>query len=281
MVRLDMSEYMEKHTVSKLIGSPPGYVGYDEESQLTDAVRRKPYSLVLFDEVEKAHPDVFNLMLQVLEDGHLTDSKGRQVSFKNTLIILTSNCGAKEIEKMLIGQSLGFDADSSAEPGTSMYARLKAKVHEQLKGFFRPEFINRLDDVIVFKSLNKQEVRQIADLEFRKTFKRCQERGISLSLTDRFKTKVVDEGFDPVYGARPLRRAIMRLLEDKLAESFLHEPTTEGECVICDTDQEGEVVVLRANPSEPSVAVLPDALPELGVVPEINKVPVEVLSPTR
>ena len=196
MVRLDMSEFMEKHTVAKLIGSPPGYVGYDEESMLTDAVRRKPYSLVLFDEVEKAHPDVFNLMLQVLEDGHLTDSKGRVVSFKNTLIILTSNCGAKEIEKTLIGQGLGFDAGDD-DAGTSLYQRLKTKVHDQLKGFFRPEFLNRLDEIIVFKSLNKQEVREIAELEFRKTFKRCQERGITLSLTDRFKTKVVDEGYDP------------------------------------------------------------------------------------
>jgi len=244
MIRLDMSEYMEKHTVAKLIGSPPGYVGYDEESQLTDPVRRKPYSLVLFDEVEKAHPDVFNLMLQVLEDGHLTDSKGRLVSFKNTLIILTSNCGAKEIEKTLIGQGLGFDAGED-EPGVSMYQRLKTKVHEQLKGFFRPEFLNRLDEIIVFKSLNKQEVREIAELEFRKTFKRCQERGITLSLTDRFKSKVVDEGYDPVYGARPLRRAIMRLLDDKLAEAFLNEPTVEGECIICDIDEEQEVIVLR------------------------------------
>ena len=244
MVRLDMSEFMEKHTVAKLIGSPPGYVGYDEESQLTDAVRRKPYSLVLFDEVEKAHPDVFNLMLQVLEDGHLTDSKGRVVSFKNTLIILTSNCGAKEIEKTLIGQGLGFDAGAD-DPGTSLYQRLKTKVHDQLKGFFRPEFLNRLDEIIVFKSLNKQEVREIAELEFRKTFKRCQERGITLSLTDRFKTMVVDEGYDPVYGARPLRRAIMRLLDDKLAESFLYEPTVEGECIICDVDEKDEVVVLR------------------------------------
>jgi len=287
MVRLDMSEYMEKHTVSKLIGSPPGYVGYDEESQLTDAVRRKPYSLVLFDEVEKAHPDVFNLMLQVLEDGHLTDSKGRRCSFKNTIIILTSNCGAKEIEKMLIGGGgLGFDSGSGDDQGISMYQRLKNKVHEQLKGFFRPEFLNRLDEIIVFKSLNKQEMREISELEFRKTFKRCQERGITLSLTDRFKTKVVDEGYDPVYGARPLRRAIMRLLDDQLAESFLYQPTVEGECVICDVDQDDKVCVLRAKPSETddaTVTVLPNAMPELGV-PEIRRVPAGagmVASPTR
>jgi len=207
---------------------------------------------VLFDEVEKAHPDVFNLMLQVLEDGHLTDSKGRQVSFKNTLIILTSNCGAKEIEKTLIGGGgLGFDSGTGTDDeGTSLYGRLKAKVHDQLKGFFRPEFLNRLDEIIVFKSLNKQEVREIAELEFRKTFQRCQERGITLSLTDRFKTKVVDEGYDPVYGARPLRRAIMRLLDDKLAESFLLTPTKEGECIICDVDQEEEIVVLRQSLGE-------------------------------
>eukprot|EP00933_Yihiella_yeosuensis_P037245 TRINITY_DN3113_c0_g1_i1.p1 TRINITY_DN3113_c0_g1~~TRINITY_DN3113_c0_g1_i1.p1 ORF type:complete len:1049 (-),score=299.45 TRINITY_DN3113_c0_g1_i1:95-3241(-) len=262
MVRLDMSEYMERHTVSKLIGSPPGYVGYDEESQLTDAVRRKPYSLVLFDEVEKAHPDVFNLMLQILEDGHLTDSKGRKVSFKNTIIILTSNCGAKVIEQMLLGGGdIGF-SDGSADEGASTYAKLKSKVHEQLKGFFRPEFLNRLDEIIVFRSLNKQEVRDISELEFRKTFARCKERGITLSLTDRFKTMVVDEGYDPVYGARPLRRAIMRLLDDKLAESFLYEPTREGECIICDVDSNGQVVVLRQTLSledtpQEEVVVLP------------------------
>mmetsp|Transcript_67007 Transcript_67007/g.216627 ORF Transcript_67007/g.216627 Transcript_67007/m.216627 type:complete len:1093 (-) Transcript_67007:158-3436(-) len=257
MVRLDMSEYMEKHTVSKLIGSPPGYVGYDEESQLTDAVRRRPYSLVLFDEVEKAHPDVFNLMLQILDDGRLTDSKGRVVSFKNTLIILTSNCGAKEIEKTLLGGDTGVGFSTGGDGGDAggtMYARLKTKVHEQLKGFFRPEFLNRLDEIIVFKSLTKPEVAEIAELEFRKTFKLCVERGIVLSLTTRFKTKVVDEGYDPIYGARPLRRAIMRLLDDKLAESFLTDPTQEGECILCDLNKEGEVVVIRSMLTEAEAA---------------------------
>jgi len=257
MVRLDMSEYMEKHTVSKLIGSPPGYVGYDEESQLTDAVRRRPYSLVLFDEVEKAHPDVFNLMLQILDDGRLTDSKGRVVSFKNTLIILTSNCGAKEIEKTLLGGDTGVGFSTGGDGGDAggtMYARLKTKVHEQLKGFFRPEFLNRLDEIIVFKSLTKPEVAEIAELEFRKTFKLCVECGIVLSLTTRFKTKVVDEGYDPIYGARPLRRAIMRLLDDKLAESFLTDPTQEGECILCDLNKEGEVVVIRSMLTEAEAA---------------------------
>jgi len=260
MIRLDMSEFMERHTVSKLIGSPPGYVGYDEESQLTDGIRRKPYSLVLFDEVEKAHPDVFNLMLQILEDGRLTDSKGRLVSFKNALIIMTSNAGAKQIERSLIGGDIGF-ATGSGDEGGSTYQRLKTKVHDELKNFFRPEFLNRLDEIIVFRSLTKQEIGLISELEFRKTNKRCEERGITLSLTDRFKTKVVDEGFDPVYGARPLRRAVMRLLEDKLAESFLNEPTVEGEYVVCDLDKEGNVVVLRnCAPEDASeVMVLPGA----------------------
>jgi len=298
MIRLDMSEYMERHTVSKLIGSPPGYVGYDEESQLTDGIRRRPYSLVLFDECEKAHPDVFNLMLQILEDGHLTDSKGRTVSFKNAMIIMTSNCGAKEIEKDLLGGDLGFSTgggEGEEGGGKSGYQRLKRKVHDELKKFFRPEFLNRLDEIIVFKSLTKPEVGEIAELEFRKTFMRCAERGITLSLTDRFKRKVVDEGFDPVYGARPLRRAIMRLLEDKLAESFLSEPTSEGEYILVDTDQDDGVVVLRQRLDEEGdrsgegdaaspkaqVVVLPDAMPAVGT-PEIQQPPaVQTKQPTR
>jgi len=247
MIRLDMSEFMERHTVSKLIGSPPGYVGYDEESQLTDGIRRKPYSLVLFDEVEKAHPDVFNLCLQILEDGRLTDSKGRVVSFKNALIIMTSNVGSKVIEKGILGGGgIGFSGMEDIEDAEkSSYARLKSQVHDELKNFFRPEFLNRLDEIIVFKSLSKSEVTEIAELEFRKTFKRCLEKGLTLSLTDRFKTKVVDEGFNPAYGARPLRRAIMRLLEDELAESFLRQPVVEGEFVICDLDGDGQTLVLR------------------------------------
>jgi len=247
MIRLDMSEFMERHTVSKLIGSPPGYVGYDEESQLTDGIRRKPYSLVLFDEVEKAHPDVFNLCLQILEDGRLTDSKGRVVSFKNALIIMTSNVGAKAIEKGITGGGgIGFAGLEDAESAEmSSYKRLKSMVHEELKNFFRPEFLNRLDEIIVFKSLTKPEVKQIAELEFKKTFGRTAERGIVLTMTDKFKTKVVDEGFNPVYGARPLRRAIMRLVEDELAESFLKNPTVEGEHILLDLDGDGEVNVLR------------------------------------
>jgi len=251
MIRLDMSEYMERHTVSKLIGSPPGYVGYDEESQLTDGIRRKPYSVVLFDEVEKAHPDVFNLMLQILEDGRLTDSKGRVVSFKNALIIMTSNVGSKAIEKGLAGGGgIGFSGlqdELSAEQ--SSYKRLKSMVHDELKNFFKPEFLNRLDEIIVFRSLTKPEVKQIAELEFKKVMKRTTERGVKLMMTDPFKTKVVDEGFNPIYGARPLRRAIMRLVEDELAEAFLKEPTVEGEIILLDLNKDGEVLVLRKQPA--------------------------------
>lgn len=249
MIRLDMSEYMERHSVSKLIGSPPGYVGYDEESQLTDAVRRTPYSLVLFDEVEKAHPDVFNLMLQILEDGRLTDSKGRVVSFQNTLIIMTSNVGAKKIQKGIQGGAgigfTGMDAFEDAEAAT--YGRLKALVSDELKEVFRPEFLNRLDDTIVFRSLTKAEVGEIAELEFQKLYRRCRERGLTLSLTERFKARVVHEGFDPAYGARPLRRAIVRILEDELAESFLSLPVVAGEYVVVDVDVDGSgrVQVLR------------------------------------
>jgi len=247
MIRLDMSEFMERHTVSKLIGSPPGYVGYDEESQLTDGIRRKPYSLVLFDEVEKAHPDVFNLLLQVLEDGRLTDSKGRVVSFKNALIIMTSNVGSKVIEKGIQGGTgigfSGMEEEDAAE--TASYKRLKSMVHDELKNFFKPEFLNRLDEIIVFKSLTKPEVEQICDLEFKKTFKRTKERGVNLTVTPAFKKKVVDEGFNPAYGARPLRRAIMRLMEDELAEAFLKTPVVEGEWIQMDVDRDGNVDVLR------------------------------------
>eukprot|EP00930_Biecheleria_cincta_P102776 TRINITY_DN945_c0_g4_i1.p1 TRINITY_DN945_c0_g4~~TRINITY_DN945_c0_g4_i1.p1 ORF type:complete len:1052 (-),score=297.98 TRINITY_DN945_c0_g4_i1:85-3240(-) len=257
MIRLDMSEFMERHTVSKLIGSPPGYVGYDEESQLTDGIRRKPYSLVLFDEVEKAHPDVFNLMLQILEDGRLTDSKGRVVSFKNALIIMTSNVGSKVIEKGIQGGGgIGFSGlEDELDAEQSSYKKLKSMVFDELKNFYKPEFLNRLDEVIVFKSLTKPEVSQIAELEFKKTFKRTAERGIHLSMTEPFRQKVVDEGFNPTYGARPLRRAIMRLVEDELAESFLKEPTHEGENILMDLNADGQVVIMRDQPAPPEEAV--------------------------
>ena len=245
MIRLDMSEYMERHTVSKLIGSPPGFVGYDEGGQLTEAVRRKPYTVLLFDEIEKAHPDVFNMLLQILDDGHLTDAKGRKVDFKNTLIILTSNIGSKVIEKG--GGGLGFELDSEVD---ASYNRIKNLVNEELKAYFRPEFLNRLDEIIVFTQLNKDEVKQIADILLKDVINRLREKEISLEVTDRFKERVVQEGYDPSYGARPLRRAIMRLLEDSLAEAILGGEVQSGDTVIVDVDDDGQILVRKSEKTE-------------------------------
>jgi len=254
MVRLDMSEFMERHTVSKLIGSPPGYVGYNEGGQLTEAVRRRPYTVVLFDEIEKAHPDVFNMMLQILEDGRLTDSKGRTVDFKNTLIIMTSNVGSSVIEKG--GGGLGFQLNEDAE--ASSYNRIKTLVNEELKQYFRPEFLNRLDEIIVFRQLTKLEVKQIADIMLNEVFKRMDAKGMNLSVTERFKDRLVDEGYSPAYGARPLRRAIMRMLEDCLAERMLAGEIKEGDTAIMDVDADGRITVLNGSGTVLSGTVLPD-----------------------
>ena len=240
MVRLDMSEYMERHTVAKLIGSPPGYVGYNEGGQLTEAVRRRPYTVVLFDEVEKAHPDVFNLLLQIFEDGRLTDSKGRTIDFKNTLLIMTSNIGSKVIEKG--GGGLGFEL--SEDQTNSHYNRIKSLVNEELKQYFRPEFLNRLDEIIVFRQLTKDEVAQIAEIMLKEVFERISTKGIQLEVTDRFKTRLIDEGYNPSYGARPLRRAVMRLLEDSLAEEVLSEKIKAGDTAVFDVGEDGKVKVL-------------------------------------
>ena len=240
MIRLDMSEYMERHTVSKLIGSPPGYVGYNEGGQLTEAVRRRPYTVVLFDEVEKAHPDVFNLLLQILEDGRLTDAKGRTVDFKNTLIVMTSNIGSKVIEKG--GGSLGFEFNTNEEEAN--YNRIRNLVHEELKQYFRPEFLNRVDEIIVFRQLTKDEVKQIADILLKEVFDRMKEKKIHLTVSDRFKDLLVEEGYNPSYGARPLRRAIQRLLEDLLAEEILTGRVKEGSEVLIDVDEERKPKVL-------------------------------------
>jgi len=246
MVRLDMSEYMERHTVSKLIGSPPGYVGYNEGGQLTEAVRRRPYTVVLFDEIEKGHPDVFNLLLQILEDGRLTDSKGRVVDFKNTLLILTSNVGSKVIEKG--GGGLGFDL--AEDVSDSQYNRIKSLVNEELKQYFRPEFLNRLDEIIVFRQLTKDEVGLIAEIMLKDVFTRISEKGIQLEVTPRFKAHLIDEGYNPMYGARPLRRAVMRLLEDTLSEEFLSEKIKEGDTAVVDVDNDNKVQILLGDKLE-------------------------------
>ena len=217
---------------------------------MTEAVRRRPYTLVLFDEIEKAHPDVFNMMLQILEDGRLTDSKGRVIDFKNTLIILTSNVGASQIEKG--GGGLGFQLDDNAEDQS--YQRIKTLVQDELKNYFRPEFLNRLDEIIIFRQLNKQEVREIAMIMLNNVFKRLKEKEITLDVTDRFKDKVVDEGFSPAFGARPLRRAIMRLLEDNLAEKMLTGDISEGCSAIMDVNTEGEIIVMTGDGKELSTS---------------------------
>jgi ATP-dependent Clp protease ATP-binding subunit ClpC len=252
MIRLDMSEYMERHTVSKLIGSPPGYVGYNEGGQLTEAVRRRPYTVVLFDEIEKAHPDIFNMLLQILEDGRLTDAKGRTVDFKNTLLILTSNIGSKVIEKG--GGGLGFEfADDQQE---AKYNRIRSLVNEELKSYFRPEFLNRLDEIIVFRQLNKDEVKEISEILLKEVFQRLTEQEITLEVTDKFKDRLVDEGYNPAYGARPLRRAIMRLLEDVLAEEILSGRLGEGDTAVVDIDEENKVTVI---PQKDKIELLPSS----------------------
>jgi ATP-dependent Clp protease ATP-binding subunit ClpC len=255
MIRLDMSEFMERHTVSKLIGSPPGYVGFNEGGQLTEAVRRRPYTVVLFDEIEKAHPDVFNLLLQLLEDGRLTDSKGRTVDFKNTLIIMTSNIGSKVIEKG--GGGLGFEF-GGGDVEETQYNRIRSLVNEELKQYFRPEFLNRLDEIIVFRQLSRDEVKQIAEIMLREVFTRMADKGIHLSVTEAFKERLVEEGYNPSYGARPLRRAVMRLLEDSLAEEFLSGRIGEGDSAQVDVNEDKQVVIrkLEATPSVPELAGL-------------------------
>jgi ATP-dependent Clp protease ATP-binding subunit ClpC len=250
MVRLDMSEYMERHTVSKLIGSPPGYVGYDQGGQLTEAVRRRPYTVVLFDEVEKAHQDVFNLLLQIFEDGRLTDSRGRTIDFKSTLLILTSNIGSKVIEKG--GGGLGFEL--SEDETEFQYNRIQALVNEELKQYFRPEFLNRLDEIIVFRQLTKNEVGQISELMLKEVFTRIAAKGIQLEVTERFRVHLVDEGYNPTYGARPLRRAIMRLLEDNLAEEVLSEKIKTGDIAVVDIDTDNKVKIFVSADTDAELA---------------------------
>ncbi len=233
LIQLDMSEYMEKHTVSRLVGSPPGYVGYEEGGQLTEAVRRKPFSVVLFDEVEKAHPDVFNALLQILEDGRLTDAQGRSVDFKNTVLIMTSNLGTADLRKSSVGFAKASEAVS--------YERMKAKVHDALKVHFRPEFLNRIDEVIVFHELSRDEVVQIVDLMVRRVSDQLMSQGIALELTDAAKVLLAEKGYDPTLGARPLRRAIQQQIEDPLSERILWKEFRVGETVVVDVE-DGEIV---------------------------------------
>jgi ATP-dependent Clp protease ATP-binding subunit ClpC len=244
LIQVDMSEYMEKHAVSRLVGSPPGYIGYDEGGQLTEQVRRKPYSVVLLDEVEKAHPEVFNILLQILEDGRLTDAQGRQVDFRNTIVIMTSNIGAATISR---NTPLGFSV--ADETGLS-YDDMKSRIMGELRRVFRPELLNRIDEVIVFHKLTKEEITQIVDLLLVRLMKQVAEHGVTLQLTDAAKDLLVEQGYDPTMGARPLRRAIQRLIEDPLADQVLKGGMEEGSTIVVDRD--GEAMKLSTvPPAEP------------------------------
>ena len=224
---------MEKHTVSRLFGSPPGYVGYEEGGQLTEKVRRRPFSVVLFDEIEKAHPDIFNSLLQILEDGRLTDAQGKTVDFKNTVIIMTTNLGTRDISK---GVSVGF---AKADESRSSYERMKGRVQEELKQHFRPEFLNRVDDIIVFHQLARDEIFRIVDLMVAKVDERLKDRDMGLELRPGAKALLSERGYDPVLGARPLRRTIQREIEDPLSEKILFGELRPGQIVIVDSEGEG------------------------------------------
>lgn len=247
MIRVDMSEYMEKHSTSRLVGSPPGYVGYEEGGQLTEKVRRKPYSVVLLDEIEKAHPDVFNILLQVLEDGRLTDSKGRLVDFRNTVLIMTSNVGAQELRK---NRYVGFNLGDAGRD----YEGMKSAMLEELKKAFRPEFLNRVDEMIVFHALEKEHLRKIVSLMSKELTKRLGEQDIELELTDEAKKKIVDVGYDPEYGARPLRRAIQKHVEDRLSEELLKGTILVGSKVLVDVVDGEFVVKTGIDAEQPEIA---------------------------
>jgi ATP-dependent Clp protease ATP-binding subunit ClpC len=232
MIKIDMSEFMERHSVARLVGAPPGYVGYDEGGQLTEAVRRRSYSVILLDEIEKAHPEVFNMLLQIMEDGQLTDAKGRRVDFRNTIIVMTSNVGADLIKR---DQSLGFsvvkDEDKAARQS---YEKMKDKVLGELKNTFRPEFLNRIDGVMVFHALAKEEIRRIVDLMLKRVRKQLTDQQITLEVTDEAKDYLVSKGYDPTFGARPLRRVIQNLVEDELADGLLQGRYKAGDTVHVD-----------------------------------------------
>jgi ATP-dependent Clp protease ATP-binding subunit ClpC len=261
MIQIDMSEYMEKHAVSRLVGSPPGYIGYDEGGQLTEAVRRKPYSVVLFDEIEKAHPDVFNILLQILEDGKLTDSQGRKVDFRNVIVIMTSNIGSTSISK---NQALGFNL--SDEQGLS-YEDMKTRVMGDLKKVFRPELLNRIDEIIVFPKLTKVEILQIVDLLMNRLRVQMAEHEVTIELSEEAKDLLVEKGWDPTMGARPLRRAIQRYIEDPLADFVLGRQLEPGSTIL----------VVRKNDEEVDITVVPPAPPEaIGVSAAPDSLPADV-----
>ncbi|MFM8348385.1 MAG: AAA family ATPase, partial [Bacteroidota bacterium] len=247
LIRIDMSEYMEKFSVSRLVGAPPGYVGYEEGGQLTEKVRRKPYSVVLLDEIEKAHPDVFNILLQVLDDGILTDGLGRRVDFRNTIIIMTSNIGVRDLKDF--GSGIGFA--SRAKQGGEDEA-MKSTIQTALKRAFSPEFLNRIDDVIIFNSLNREHIHKIIDITLAKVFARIETIGYHVELTDKAKDFLSDKGYDQQFGARPLNRAIQKYLEDPVAEEILKGEIETGGTIIADHDGKSENLIVKVKKAKAS-----------------------------
>jgi ATP-dependent Clp protease ATP-binding subunit ClpC len=247
LVQLDMSEFMERHSVARLVGAPPGYVGYEDAGQLTEAIRRRPYSIVVFDEIEKAHPEAFNMLLQVMEEGTLTDARGRRVDFRNAIIVMTSNIGADAIKR---GATLGFNAPKSEETTEKqVYDDMKKHVTEQLRKAFRPEFLNRVDATIFFRALTREEIKQIVDLELHKVRERLIEHAITLDVTDEARGWLADKGYDPEYGARPLRRLIQNEVEDALSDGILSGKFKLASIVRADA-QEGNLILLAAEEEE-------------------------------
>jgi ATP-dependent Clp protease ATP-binding subunit ClpC len=246
MVKIDMSEFMERHSVARLVGAPPGYIGYEEGGQLTEAVRRKPYSVVLLDEIEKAHPEVFNILLQIMDDGRLTDAKGRKVDFRNTIIIMTSNAGAELIRRET---GLGFHKAESQQSSQEQYDKMKDKVLTEMKKLFRPEFLNRIDATVVFRALGREQIREIVDLQLSRTQKQLREQRLVMEVTDAARDVLLEKGFDPVFGARPMRRAIQNLIEDPLAEGLLHGRFQPDDTVL--VDRAGDDLTLETKQSTP------------------------------
>jgi ATP-dependent Clp protease ATP-binding subunit ClpC len=254
LIRLDMSEFMERHTTARLVGSPPGYVGYDEGGQLTEAVRRRPYSVILLDEIEKAHPEVFNMLLQILEDGRLSDAKGKQVNFANSIIIMTSNLGVRDLSQAQT--SLGFQAAAATEEEDTerRHKQMKTRIDDELKRMFRPEFLNRIDAVVTFKSLTTVQVRSIVDLMLARTMKHLSEQEVHLDVTDAAKDWLAKEGFDRIYGARPLRRVITTRIEDPLSEELLRGKFSKGDTIFVDADENGVTLIPKPRAKEPAGA---------------------------
>jgi ATP-dependent Clp protease ATP-binding subunit ClpC len=252
-IRYDMSEYAEKHSVARLIGAPPGYVGFDQGGLLVDAVRQHPYAVVLLDEIEKAHPEVFNILLQILEDGQLTDAKGRRVDFRNTIVIMTSNVGAQQLQR---DSSIGFRAGGDeAAVASAEHDRMKDKVLGELKNLFRPEFLNRIDATVVFHSLTREEIRSIVDLQLARVLEQVAAQQMELTVTDAAKDAIIAKGFDQAFGARPLRREIQTLIEDPLAERLLQAEFGAGDKIVVDADAEGNVTIAKKSARKQPVKV--------------------------